>query len=213
MSSTVPATMKPEPEASATNQNATQPDRKSAAPYAEIKTYDSTINIAVSYCDLDRLQPGRWLNNHLLNYVTWGIANTYAETRLLQPKEISFQPTITCSTRTQESSFHSYSKVNPLQSEFVVLPLNVQEQHWILAILAFAKSNLLVSSDPGLVPESACTFHVLDSLPNSTRNIDVDRRLLSLVRVMGDSLGDLFLGSAVDKVPIIWHSAVSALLS
>ncbi len=194
------------------SENRTLPQRKSATPprqYAEIKTYHHPMSQFVDHCDLERLQPGRWLNSHIINYVIWSIANTYVETRLLAPEEICFLPTGVFEEWKSHGKYNPRMSRNPLRNEFVLLPMNLDDNHWVLCAIAHCQSHLTLAGDPDGA-EGPLSIFILDSLLGSRPNRPTaEKQVIGLIKAMGADLGGMYTGDCLASMKITWPDAVA----
>lgn len=179
---------------------------KTAEAYAEIRTYQATTSLPVDRADLDSLRPNRWINNHIINYMVFTLANTYVETRLLLPHEICFVTTLIWSTFVGSGHCRTtFTISNPLRSLFVTIPINVNGNHWILAIVAYSSCNLILPSkmDKAASPPPPLSLFILDSLASATDRDMVEHQLRKLIKAMGKPMA-AFLPKKVDTMPIYW---------
>lgn len=104
--------------------------------------------------DVVRLQSGRWLNDRLINYNLWLLATSYYE-RGFQMSDFIFLQTYVWQNWLNEEYLPDLAKVtrtNPILSNFIAMPCNVEQQHWILLIVAHPKDLVAESPDPDSHP-------------------------------------------------------------
>lgn len=195
------------------SENTTDPKRRSASTagraFAEIKTYQSTQSMCVNEEELELLEPGVWLNSHIINYAIWTIANTYIETRLGEPVEITFLPTLTWADYCSGGVYNSRTPSHPFLSPFVVLPLNLDDHHWIVVIVSYCNTNLLINGKDE-DPTRPASIFVLDPMRESPRDEELEQRILGFLGVMGSAQAG-FLPEELNRAAIFWPDAVSLL--
>lgn len=194
------------------SENVTDPKRRpeggaEGQAYAEIKTYHSHMSMCVNRDDLRRLAPGKWLSSHIINYVIWTIANAYFETRLMKPTEICFLPTLVWADYKSHRLYRPRTTLHPFLSPFVVIPMNVEDSHWIVVIVAYFKSNLIIS-DEDEDPQRPAGIYVLDPLPTATRDKEFEKDVVKFLDTVGAAQAG-FQHHLLGDVPIHWPSKVS----
>lgn len=177
-------------------------------PFAEIKTYHSHLSMCVNKGDLLRLEPGRWLNNHIINYVIWTTNNCYYETRLMKPVEICFLPTLVWADYKTHGVYRPRTTIHPFLSTFVVIPMNIDDSHWIVVILAYCKHNLVISDDDDNHRKPVGIF-VLDSLRTAKHDEEFKADVLAFLDVVGAAQAG-FQPHLLGAVPFHWPDDVSS---
>lgn len=124
--------------------------------------------------DIVRLDSGAWMNDRLVNYYLWLIAASYYE-RGSQPSEFTFLPSDVFQNWYKDEHLLDVHKVvhtNPILSQFIAMPCNIDNHHWILLIVAYPSDLVTLSPHP---PSRACALY-FDSYPGA-----IDSRLKRVI--------------------------------
>lgn len=173
---------------------------------AETKAYHSNVAMSVTREDLKRLQPNRWLSNHIINYVIWTLANTYVKTRLGGPQEICFLPTLTWANYNSDQVYTPRTYTHPFRKPFVVLPMNINDNHWVVAFLAYCNTGLFIAD--GESEDKAAVF-ILDPMPVTKNKKKLEKSVIGFLKTMGRGEAG-FLEPEVGKLPFYWPDIVSS---
>lgn len=166
--------------------------------------------MCVNQGDLHRLEPGRWINSRIINYVIWSITNTYYETRLTRPFEICFLPTSVWTDYKTRGIYKAYTTVHPFLSTFVVIPMNIEDSHWIVVIVAYCKERLVVTGkDDKIDSQRPASIHVLDPLRNAKHNEAFEKEVIDFLDVVGSAQVG-FQSHSLADVAFHWPDDVSS---
>jgi hypothetical protein len=155
----------------------------SKSAYCSIPSYHTDHLISVDAPDVQTLELGAQIAALIVNYELWSIANTYFESRIQQPIEFIFLPTVLWylwSRGNMKAAPATLGTVNPITSKSIAMPVEVHEHHYILAIICYA-SDLV-----GPRGSTPCTFAVVfDSSVPDQPYLSFDRHLKGLLTTWG----------------------------
>lgn len=178
--------------------------------YCALRSDHTRGNAEVDYQDLERLQPGGWLNGSLLDYKLFLHAATYYERGFL-PSDCTFLPSYVWD-RWNETDVPRYSPVtitNPLLSHFIAMPCCVRRSHWILVVVAYAYdlSKCLSDSQERDLREQRPAILIFDSLPSRMSQqfkITLEHKLRTLILKISQEIFPLSPEELVLSLPVYY---------
>lgn len=149
----------------------------------EIGAYSCTITQSVDKSDLLRLKPGKWLNSALVDFKLWTLINKFNETFTGDSGDLTVLPSTVFFQWQRDKTIYKTTAHNPLSSKFIVSPLNINSNHWVLLFVAYASDVSSASADQPKKPRTAAI--ILDSLgyaPDSSLEESIRGMLTALGR-------------------------------
>lgn len=119
----------------------------------------------VDRTDIKRLRSGNWLNDRLVNYGLWLVAASFFE-RGFRPSDFTFIPSDVWQNWDKKEHLPDVQKFahsNPILSNFIAMPCNVNDRHWILLVVAYPSD--LVADSPNSEQRTAALY--FDSYPEA----------------------------------------------
>lgn len=147
-------------------------------------------NAEVDSRDMERLQPGGWLNGPLVDYKLFLHAAAYYGRGFL-PSDFTFLPSYVWARwdETQEPWYRPATKTNPLLSRFIAMPCCVRRNHWILVIVVYASELLeLQKGDPRGQQPAILIFDSFPSLTPEHFKSVMETKLKALITKIADGL-------------------------
>ncbi|KAG8940685.1 hypothetical protein FRC03_005180 [Tulasnella sp. 419] len=107
----------------------------------QIHSYKYTYRLCLVKQDIESLRPECWLNDQIVNFLIADVTNAYVEALLGQKDDLFVIPSTSYHGYVQNTDrlslpIPTFSR-NLFTYDFIAIPVNVNDNHWILAIICY----------------------------------------------------------------------------